>query len=83
MKNILAVDDSPSMREMVSLALKAAGFDVTSAGDGEEAAEDRPPLEAAASHDVGASRPKKRATSRLSQRRDPNSAIDSTVTTVP
>ena len=37
MKNILAVDDSPSMREMVSLALKAAGFDVTSAGDGEEA----------------------------------------------
>jgi two-component system, chemotaxis family, chemotaxis protein CheY len=37
MTHILAVDDSPSMREMVALALKSAGFNVTSAVDGEEA----------------------------------------------
>lgn len=37
MRRILAVDDSPSMREMVSLALSGAGFDVTQANDGEEA----------------------------------------------
>lgn len=37
MTRILAVDDSPSMREMVAIALKGAGFDVTSAQDGEEA----------------------------------------------
>jgi two-component system chemotaxis response regulator CheY len=37
MTHILAVDDSPSMREMVALALKSAGFKVTSAVDGEEA----------------------------------------------
>lgn len=34
MIRILAVDDSPAMREMVSIALKAAGFDVTAAVDG-------------------------------------------------
>ncbi|HKE96480.1 MAG TPA: response regulator [Povalibacter sp.] len=37
MKRILAVDDSPSMREMVQIALSTAGFDVTPAVDGEEA----------------------------------------------
>jgi two-component system chemotaxis response regulator CheY len=37
MKHILAVDDSPSMRDMVSLALTGAGFQVTHANDGEEA----------------------------------------------
>lgn len=37
MKHILAVDDSPSMREMVQLALTSAGFRVTHATDGEEA----------------------------------------------
>jgi two-component system chemotaxis response regulator CheY len=37
MSHILAVDDSPSMREMVALALKSAGFTVTSAIDGEDA----------------------------------------------
>jgi len=31
---ILAVDDSASMRQMVSFTLKAAGFDVAEAGDG-------------------------------------------------
>ena len=37
MTRILAVDDSPSMREMVSLALRAAGFDVTPAVNGASA----------------------------------------------
>ena len=37
MTHILAVDDSPSMREMVRIALTGAGFDVTQAADGEEA----------------------------------------------
>ena len=37
MANILAVDDSASMREMVSFTLKGAGFNVTEAADGEEA----------------------------------------------
>ena len=37
MTRILAVDDSPSMRDMVRIALTSAGFDVTSAGDGQEA----------------------------------------------
>jgi two-component system chemotaxis response regulator CheY len=34
---ILAADDSPSMREMVRMSLGSAGFDVTSAADGDEA----------------------------------------------
>jgi two-component system chemotaxis response regulator CheY len=37
MTHILAVDDSPSMRDMVRIALTGAGFDVTQATDGEEA----------------------------------------------
>jgi two-component system, chemotaxis family, chemotaxis protein CheY len=36
---ILAVDDSPSMRDMVRIALAGAGFDVTQATDGEHALE--------------------------------------------
>jgi two-component system chemotaxis response regulator CheY len=39
MTHILAVDDSPSMRDMVRIALSSAGFAVTQAGDGEEALE--------------------------------------------
>jgi two-component system chemotaxis response regulator CheY len=34
---ILAVDDSPSMRDMVRIALTSAGFEVVQATDGEEA----------------------------------------------
>jgi len=37
MATILAVDDSASMRQMVSFTLKGAGFDVTEASDGSEA----------------------------------------------
>ena len=37
MIRILAVDDSPSMRDMVRLSLGSAGFDVTAAANGEEA----------------------------------------------
>ncbi len=37
MATILAVDDSPSMREMVAFTLERAGFDVIQAGDGVEA----------------------------------------------
>ena len=37
MTHILAVDDSPSMRDMVRIALSAAGFQVTQAIDGVEA----------------------------------------------
>jgi len=37
MTRILAVDDSPSMRDMVRIALSSAGFDVISAADGQEA----------------------------------------------
>lgn len=37
MATILAVDDSASMRQMVAFTLKADGFDVTEAADGDEA----------------------------------------------
>lgn len=37
MKRILAVDDSPSMRDMVRIALTSAGFEVIQATDGDEA----------------------------------------------
>ncbi len=37
MATILAVDDSASMRQMVSFTLKGAGFDVIEACDGQEA----------------------------------------------
>ena len=37
MHTILAVDDSPSMRQMVSFTLKNAGFNVVEAVDGQDA----------------------------------------------
>ena len=37
MAKILAVDDSASMRQMVSFTLKSAGHDVTDAADGQQA----------------------------------------------
>jgi len=37
MARILAVDDSASMRQIVSLALKGAGYEVVMASDGDEA----------------------------------------------
>ncbi|KZY31199.1 Fis family transcriptional regulator, partial [Oleiphilus sp. HI0043] len=37
MATILAVDDSASMRQMVSFTLKGAGFDVIEAADGQQA----------------------------------------------
>lgn len=37
MPSILAVDDSASMRQMVSFTLKSAGYDVTEAEDGMQA----------------------------------------------
>lgn len=37
MAKILAVDDSPSMRQMVAFTLQSAGFDVDSAEDGKDA----------------------------------------------
>lgn len=39
MQSILAVDDSASMRQMVAFTLKAAGYNVIEAGDGQEALE--------------------------------------------
>jgi two-component system chemotaxis response regulator CheY len=39
MTRILAVDDSPSMREMVRIALDSAGFEVAQAVDGQQALE--------------------------------------------
>ena len=46
MAKILAVDDSASMRQMVSFTLKGAGHDVVEASDGTEA------LEIAKKHDM-------------------------------
>ena len=39
MQSILAVDDSASMRQMVSFTLKGAGYNVIEAADGQEALE--------------------------------------------
>lgn len=36
MKRILAVDDSSSVREMISFTLKKAGYDVVQANDGQD-----------------------------------------------
>lgn len=36
MSQVLIVDDSPSIRELLSSILRKAGFDVTSANDGQE-----------------------------------------------
>lgn len=39
MQSILAVDDSPSMRKMVSFTLTGAGYHVVEAFDGQDAYE--------------------------------------------
>ena len=36
-KKVLTVDDSRTMREMVSFTLRGAGFDVVEANDGQQA----------------------------------------------
>ena len=46
MQSILAVDDSPSMRKMVSFTLTAAGYNVVEAVDGQDA------LEKAETHNI-------------------------------
>lgn len=46
MQSILAVDDSPSMRKMVSFTLTSAGYHVVEAVDGQDA------LEKAETHDI-------------------------------
>jgi two-component system, chemotaxis family, chemotaxis protein CheY len=46
MQSILAVDDSPSMRKMVSFTLTGAGYHVVEAVDGQDA------LEKAESHNI-------------------------------
>ena len=46
MQSILAVDDSPSMRKMVSFTLSGAGYNVVEAVDGQDA------LEKAESHNI-------------------------------
>ena len=38
-RRILVVDDSPSIRRMIALTLKGAGYEVVEAGDGQEALE--------------------------------------------
>jgi two-component system chemotaxis response regulator CheY len=36
-KRILVIDDSPSLRQAVTIALEGAGYEVIAAGDGQEA----------------------------------------------
>lgn len=38
-RRVLVVDDSPSIRRMIALTLKGAGYDVVEAGDGQDALE--------------------------------------------
>ena len=44
MQSILAVDDSPSMRKMVSFTLTGAGYHVVEAVDGQDALEGVEPI---------------------------------------